>query len=252
MSFQFFDANVFIGRPHNELFGAVKNAEELIDEMDRQNISKAIVWHIFQYEGSPVEGNRILAEEISGKERLYGCWTILPPQTQEIIRGDFFKRMKENKIVALNAFPDWHRFILDDTSFGDFFQQLIERRIPVFLTMGRSCISWDGLYRLMKEFPKLTCVLCDIGIWGVDRYTWPLLEKYENFYLESSLLSLEEGGIEATVRRFGSERILFGTGFPVRYPKAAILQLVHADISDTDKQNIASKNLEKILQEEKP
>ncbi len=251
MELEFFDSNVFIGRPNNGLFGSLKNAEELISEMDRQKISKAIVWHIFQYEGSIVEGNRILAQEIAKHKRLYGCWTILPPQTEEVITKDFFKKMKENRIVALNAFPDWHRFILDSVGFGDFLSELSERKIPLFLTMGRTCISWDGLYRLMKEFPSLTCILCDIGIWGVDRYTWPLLEKFENFYLESSLLSLEEGGIEATVKRFGSKRIVFGTGFPVRYPKAAMLQLVHADISEDDKKNIASKNIERILQGEK-
>ncbi|MCX7705617.1 MAG: amidohydrolase [bacterium] len=250
MKLKFFDANVFIGRPHNGQFGSVSTSEQLVQEMDKQGISKAIVWHIFQYEGSIVEGNRMLTEEISKSERLYGCWTILPPQTQEIIKDDFFKKMKENKIVCVNAFPEWHRFVLDNVAFEHFLVELSERKIPLFLTMGRTCITWEGLYRLMKEFPLLTCVLCDIGIWGVDRYTWPLLEKFENFYLESSQLSLEEGGIEATVRRFGSERIVFGTGFPVQYQKAAILQLTHADISDRDKENIASKNLERILQKE--
>lgn len=251
MEIKLFDANVFIGRPHNGLYGSISSAEELIKEMDKQGISKAIVWHIFQYEGSIVEGNRILAEEIKNKEKLFGCWTILPPQTQEVIKNGFFKRMKENRIVCLNAFPDWHRFILDRVGFGDFLEEVCERKIPLFLTMGRTCISWESLYKLMMDFPKLTCVLCDIGIWGVDRYTWPLLDRFENFYLESSLLSLEEGGIEETVKRFGSERIVFGTGFPVRYPKAAILQLVHADISEEDKNNISWKNLEKILKKEK-
>ena len=250
MNLEFFDSNVFIGRPMNGLFGAVSSADELLQEMEKQNIGKAIVWHIFQYEGSPVEGNRILAEQIATSNKLYGCWTILPPQTEEVISKDFFERMKANHIVAINAFPEWHRFILDSVGFGKFLGEVSERKIPLFLTMGRTCISWEALYRLMRDFPNLTCVLCDIGIWGVDRYTWPLLEKFQRFYIESSLLSLEEGGVEATVRRFGSEKIVFGTGFPVRYPKAAILQLVHADISEKDKINIASKNLEKILQEE--
>lgn len=251
MKLKFFDANVFIGRPHNGMYGAVSSAQHLIDEMDKQGISKAVVWHIFQYEGSPVEGNRILAEEISNVQRLYGCWTILPVQTREVIKDNFFEKMKENRIVCLNAFPEWHRFVLDRVGFGDFLDELSERKIPLFLTMERSCITWEGLYKLLRDFPHLTCVLCDIGIWGVDRYTWPLLEKFENFYLESSRLSLEEGGIESTVKRFGAERIVFGTGFPVQYQKASILQLTHADISEQDKIKIASANLERILREEK-
>ncbi len=251
MNLEFFDANSFIGRPMNGIFKPAQSGRDLVIEMKKQNLSKAIVWHIFQYEGSPEKGNRMLAEQISGYSELYGCWTILPPQTDEIITQDFFEKMKENKIVALNAFPEWHRFVLNRVSFGEFFENLVERRIPLFLTMGRTCITWESLYNLMRDFPSLTCILCDIGIWGVDRFTWPLLEKFPNFYLETSLLSLEEGGLEATVKKFGSEKLVFGTGFPVRYPKAAILELVHADIPDNDKEAIASKNLERILREEK-
>ncbi|MGC8805636.1 MAG: hypothetical protein ACP5QD_06875, partial [Candidatus Ratteibacteria bacterium] len=76
MKLGFFDSNVFIGRPMNGIFGAVKSADELLLEMEKQHIGKAIVWHIFQYEGSPVEGNRILAQELIKSEKLYGCWTI--------------------------------------------------------------------------------------------------------------------------------------------------------------------------------
>jgi len=293
MKLDFFDVNTFIGRPMNGIFKPAKTGTDLVSEIRSQNISKAITWHILQYECSPEKGNRtlveeisghpelygcwtilppqtgeiitkdffrkmkenkivaLLVEEISGHPELYGCWTILPPQTGEIITKDFFRKMKENKIVALNVFPEWHRFILNRISFGEFLDELIERKIPLLLTMDRACLSWELLYGLMKEFPELTCILCDIGIWGVDRFTWPLLEKFPNFYLETSLLSLEEGGLEATVKRFGAERIVFGTGFPVRYPKAAILQLAYADISDEDKEKIASENLENILQEEK-
>lgn len=251
MQLEFFDVNTFIGRPMNRIFKPAQNGEALVAEMKTNNITKAITYHIFQYEGSPEKGNSMLAEEISKHPELYGCWTILPPQTEEVIKDDFFKKMKENKIVALNAFPEWHRYILDKVSFGEFFEHLIERKIPLLLTMGRSCITWESLYNFMKDFPLLTCILCDIGIWGVDRFTFPLLEKFPNFYLETSLLSLEEGGLESVVKRFGSQRLIFGTGFPVRYQKAAILQIIHADISDSDKINIASKNLEQILREEK-
>ena len=87
--------------------------------------------------------------------------------------------------------------------------------------------SWQGVYTLMEDFPELTCILCDIGIHGVDRYTWPLLETYKNLYLETSLLALGYGQMEATVKKFGAERILFGSGFPVQDCKSAVESLYH-------------------------
>jgi predicted TIM-barrel fold metal-dependent hydrolase len=251
MDTRFFDANAFIGRPNNGVFKAVATARELLDEMDARGIDRALVWHIVQYEESPVHGNDMLDREIEGKDRLTGVWTILPPQTGEVVTKDFFARMKQHRIGALWAFPEWHRYLLHPVAFGDFLAETEKRRVPLMFTMGRACIGWQALYDLLVAFPKLTCILCDIGIWGVDRFTWPLLEKFPNVYLETSLLSLEAGGVEAAVAKFGGDRFVFGTGFPERYPEAAILQLVHADIADADRTKIASGNLTRILKEER-
>ncbi|MCM8833337.1 MAG: amidohydrolase family protein [Candidatus Omnitrophica bacterium] len=115
--------------------------------------------------------------------------------------------------------------------------------------MSGLSVDYRDIYSILKNFPKLTCILCNPGIWNTDRYTWPLLEKFPNVYLESSLLSLYEGGIEETVKRFGSERIVFGSGFPERYFESSILQIVNSEIENKDKEKIAYKNIEKIIKE---
>jgi predicted TIM-barrel fold metal-dependent hydrolase len=43
---------------------------------------------------------------------------------------------------------------------------------------------------------------------------------------------------EEAVRRFGSERLLWGTDMPFRMPGSAITMLSYADISMEDKENI--------------
>jgi predicted TIM-barrel fold metal-dependent hydrolase len=251
MKIHFFDANVFIGRPHNGVHKPALSIKDLLKEMDALDITRALVWHIAQYEESPVHGNAMLAEAISGQDRIYGVWTVLPPQTKEVIRDDFFIQMKKHRIAALRVFPDWHRFLANRDVFGAFLDELSERKIPLLLTFGRACIGWQQVHDLLREFPELVCILCDIGIWGVDRYTWPLLERYPNVYLETSLLSLEAGGLEAAVQKYGPKRFVFGTGFPERYGEAAILQLVHAEIPDSAKEQIAFGNLTDILNRER-
>jgi predicted TIM-barrel fold metal-dependent hydrolase len=62
------------------------------------------------------------------------------------------------------------------------------------------------------------------------------------------MVSLEAGGLEAAVRAYGAERIVFGTGFPYHTPHAAVLDLLHAEISEADKEKIASGNLCALLE----
>lgn len=240
------DCNLFVGHPVVQAYESYGTASDLLDAVRSAGIASGLAWHVAQRDYDPAEGNRLLAEAIDGCQAVWGCWTILPPQTHEVIAGDFFDRMKRHRIVALRAFPGLHRFELRRAVFDRFLDELVSRRIPLLLGIEGN-IPWPVVYDLLEEVPELTCVLCDIGIAGVDRQTWPLLERYPNVYVESSMLSLGEGAMEAMVREFGSGRILFGTGYPARYAEAAALQLLHADISDSDKVDIAGANLHRLV-----
>jgi uncharacterized protein len=250
MNLDLFDANLYLGRPTRGVHAPASTTSELLARLDQYGIGQALIWHDAQRDVSPVTGNALLSAAIDGSERLWGCWAILPPQTREVIKrgDDFFAQMKQQRIVALRAFPDYHRFMLNRVVFGRWLDEVSERRIPLMLSLEKGS-TWPGIYQLLEQYPRLTCILCDIGIWGVDRYTWPLLENYGNVYLETSLVALEDGGMEATVAQYGAERLVFGSGFPERYPESAILQLLHADITDDDKRKIASGNLLRLIAE---
>ncbi len=251
MKIKFFDANAYIGTQMLGVYKSAATAAELLEKMDEVEIEKALVYHMAQFDYSPEEGNKMLVETMAGNKRLFGCWTLLPPQTEEVIADNFFTQMKKNRIFALNLFPVHHRFLLNGVVFGEFFKELIKRKIPLVLSMREGGATWEMLYSLLKEFPNLTCILTDLSIWGVDRYTFPLLEKYEKVYLESGVLSLHEGSFEMTVKKFGAKRLVFGTGFPEKYQEASMLHLLHSNISKTDKQKIAAGNMEKLLSEVK-
>ncbi len=245
----FHDANIRIGLPLcSSLAQPLADVDEVAQALHEHSGKSALLWHCTQIDDSPLVGNAMLAEAIRQSDCFWGSWTLLPPQTDGLVTADFFQRMKSNRIVALRAFPDIHRYLLCKTVFGQFLEEAVERSIPLLLSMTKGC-TWPTVYRLLEEYPALHCVLCDIGIWSMDRYTYPLLENFSNVYLESSLLSLEEGGLENVVRRYGAQRIIFGSGLPDRYVEAALLQLKHAEISDDDRQQIATSNFERVFLE---
>jgi predicted TIM-barrel fold metal-dependent hydrolase len=248
---RFFDSNVFIGTPMIAgTYAPAESAGKLLETMDKAGIEKAMVWHVAQHDSSPVYGNNLLSEEVSGRERLLGTWTAIPPQTGEVVKEGFFGEMKRNRIYGLRMFPASHSYLLNRVSCGKFLDEVSERKIPLFLSISRR-ITWQDVYDIMAQFPYLTCVVCDIGSWSPMRNLLPLLDRYPGFYVETSMLSLHEGNIEFIVKRNGSDRILFGTGFPEKYIESNTLELLHAEIPLPDKQNIASLNLERIISEVK-
>lgn len=248
MTMEFLDCNVFFGRPDQRPVAPVATAEALMAEMDRAGVARALVWHIAQHDVAPQTGNQLLTAAIAPYDRLLGCWTVLPNQGREFpTLAELFRQMRRARVVALRAFPHSHRFLLNGVSMGELLNEIVSRRVPLFLSVARG-IDWQGIYSLLSEFPELTCVVCDHGCWGEDRLFRPLLERYPNVYVDTAQYLLD-GGIEALVADYGAGRLLFGSGFPESYFGGMMMALKHAQIPQEAKEAIAHGNLERILEE---
>lgn len=192
--------------------------------------------------------NRLLTEAIAGHPRLIGCWTILPTYGLEYIAPEtMFAEMKAAGIMALRAFPNTHKYLLNALSMGEMLNAMVEHHVPLFLSVKRG-VAWRDVTQLMAEFPELVCVVCDHGRWGEDRMFRPLLERYPNFYVDTAQYLLD-GGIEALVTDFGARRLIFGSGFPDSYIGGMMMAIKHAKIPQAAKQAIAHGNLVRILSE---
>ena len=245
---KFFDCNSYFGLPARPTLAPAADAGALLKEMDHCGVDQALVWHIAQHDASPLAGNPLLAEAIAPHPRLWGCWSILPNQAHEFPPFEqFLTHMRASRIVALRAFPISHHFLLNEVAMGSWFEPMVAHRIP-FLLSVRYGADWQIAYSLLAEFPRLVCVICDHGCWGEDRRFRPLLERYPYVYVDTAQYLLD-GGIEALVADYGSNRILFGSGFPESYLGGMMLALKHARIQEEAKDAIASGNLERILKE---
>lgn len=239
---QLFDCNCCYGRTTQPAFRFAATPAELIAEMDWYGIERALVYHANQRFSSPTTYNPIITDELSGQPRLEATWAILPSQTGELpLPAELFISMKAAGIRALRAFPDEQRYNLDSLTFGELCAALVERRVPLF-------VRWNCLAIgvLLKDCPNLTVVAVNQGPHSFERYLRPLLDRFPNFHLETSGL-LVEGLLEEFCARYGSQRLLFGSGYPDNCGGGALLCLTQARISDADKAAIAGGNLDRLL-----
>jgi uncharacterized protein len=246
----FFDWNCALGRRFNaETFNPADSAAALHAQLKPLGIEHALVWHLAQEEYSPVEGNRIATEATADMPTMLACWTWLPPETGEIAGPDeLFGQMRQGGAVALRIYPENHRFVPHPLVFRSIVDELINRNVPILVSMRNNAGLYHALYDLLEAHPRLHVVLLDTGGWGEDRFFRPLVAAFPNVYLESSMLGIQDGIIEDLVARYGAERILFGSGFPDRIPEAAIMAVNHADIPDSAKEKIAMSNGLQLLE----
>lgn len=242
---EFFDCHCYFGIPPAPIFRISRTAQELRAEMEFCGIGRALVYHAAMHSfDSPLVGNDLLLEEITGHPELQPTRAILPTQTDEQPDASrLFEQMKERGIRALWAFPGDHHYLLNRDTFGSLFDALGEKRVPMFVFADVVQIG-----ELLKSYPELTVVAACPGPVPLDRYFRPLVERYRNFFIETSCYMVAEG-IESFCERYGPARLLFGTGYPANYMGSAMLRLAQSGIDEASKQAIASGNLERLLSE---
>ena len=250
---RFLDCNATFGPPSVAPPGYAVTAADLLAEMDFCGVESALVTCATQRDGSPIEGNQLVVDLTRALPRLRPAWAILPPQTEELAPDvdSFFSSMARAGVRALWAFPARHHFLLNRTTFGSFLEELTSRQIPLFLPLTEvsgSSQGWQLVDEILADFPRLTLVATDQSVWGQDRYFRPLVERYPRFHFETSRYELGRG-IEAFCQKYGPDRLLFGTRYPDTPMGGPVLNLAHADISDTDREAIAEGNLERLLAE---
>lgn len=249
----YFDCNASFGSPPAGAYRPCTTVDELLAEMDRVAVDRALVRHALMRDQSPVVGNAVLAESIAGHPRLVGSWAILPPQTGELPPAtEFFAAMREANVRALWAFPHTHRYLLNRVTFGPFLDEVSERRIPLFTLRreadSQSGNSWEVVYGLLDEYPDLRLVMAAQGPWGEDRYFRPLLEQYPGFHIDISRYELD-CGLREVVTKYGPERLLYGSNFPYTPMGGPRLMVAHGDLDEGARRAIAGDNLRRLLKE---
>lgn len=242
---EFFDCNSMYGRMLSPPLRHATSAQELLAEMDFCGVAEALVLSSASVQDSPVSGNELVLQDTCGQPRLHPTWVMLPAQTGELgTAEEFVGRMQAAGVRAVHAFPEINNYLLNALTCGRLLNLLADCHVPLILHR----YDWLKLTDLLTDFPRLIVIQTAVGSWGFDRFVRPLLEAFPHFYFEISIYETA-GGLEDHCRKYGPERLLFGTNYPQFTMAGPRFTLLHADLPEEHKAAIAGGNLRRLLEE---
>lgn len=129
---------------------------------------------------------------------------------------------------------------------------LIHTNEPVgHIYPGKAPITMKQIYQLAKEFPENKIVLAH---WGGGIFFFTLLKKevkdaMKNIYFDTaaSPFLYDTEIYPLALRLAGSEKILFGSDFPLINPSRYYSEMEQAGLAKADVENILGGNAEKLL-----
>lgn len=184
---------------------------DVVAHLDRIGAEFGVVRHSHALIHDPVQGNRRLLEEIAGHTRLQPAFVLGPLATDEY-GAAIVDTLREAAVRSIWVYPRLHGWHLAGPASGSLFSLLNELQLPLFVDLDQT--NWTELTAVAAGWPDLSVVACGLG-YRTSREALAVLDAHSNIRVDTSVLS-SAGGLELLTRRYGADRLVPGSGAPIR------------------------------------
>ena len=195
--------------------------------------------------------NRFIAETVQKyPDKMFGLGTLHPESDD--IEGDV------NDLISLGLggvklHPDIQKFKLDDYRCLKIYELCEKNHLPMLLHTGDSRFDYSNPNRLipiLDIYTSLVVVGAHFGGWSIWEQASEKLYMKKNFYVDcsSSFYALTDEQIKRIIAKYGTDRVLFGTDYPMWDPRVEVERLHSLGYSEEDEEKILYKNAVKVFQ----
>lgn len=240
------DSLTFVGE---SLFGPRATADELLRALEESEIDRAVVCP-FRPRGYRLEeANDMVATAVDRHpDRLVG-FARVDPNLGDAASRELERATVELGLSGLFLHPWEETFRIHDRRVDDLLEGFA---LPVLVAAGYPWLS-EGLQvgELARRHPGLTFVAtngCQINISGLGQTDAELaLAANPNLVVQTTGVYREDF-LEGVSERFGAERLLFASGFPLFDPRLEVLRVRWApSLDERAKALVLGANAERLL-----
>ena len=189
--------------------------------------------------------NRFIAESAAASGGAFIGLGALHPDAEDL-RGDV-KHLIALGLKGVKIHPDFQRFEVDSPKAFRLFETCVEFGLPVLVHTGDFRYDYSNperTARVLKALPELKMIGAHFGGWSVWDRAERLLADLPNLTVDtaSSFYWLGKEKTLEIIRAFGSERVMFGTDYPM-WPQGPEVDFVRdLGLPEEDTERIFWKN----------
>ncbi len=243
--FQILDAFNWVGPCARREPGTPYSLEELLIEHGRVGIRHRLCTHVESRDNVPAEGNAEMSLLASQHAGTGVVWVALPPRRfhAEPV-GKFMASAEQNGVAMFTIYPKKQTHHIASWANSELYLAMEEARVPLALEMDQ--VTYAEVYDLARAHPKMPIVLWNCG-YQDERMLIPILDLCPNVHVGLAVRFIPTDGIEQFTKRYGPERLIFGSGWPAQQPGPLITYVTYADVSDDAKNAILSGNIRRLV-----
>jgi predicted TIM-barrel fold metal-dependent hydrolase len=229
-------------------------APELIEQLDRSGVDRALVWLRPPYNKDIDPENRAICDAMRAYPgRLLGFGWANPHLGKQPTLDTIRRCFEEYGFygIKFNGAQDY--YVIDDPAVLPFIEAAARYGKPIAFHIGADFYENTHPYRLghiASLFPETHFLMVHMGGAGLpalDRSAIETAQKYPNITLIGS--GIHEMAILRAIQVLGAERVCFGSDAPFRlvHVQLAMYQALLRDTPEPDRAKVLGGNLARVL-----
>ena len=191
--------------------------------------------------------NDFILSQLAEQPRFFGFGTVHAAMDGLMEEVDY---IQQAGLRGIKMHPDSQVFAIDDERLFPVYEQ-IQGTLPVLFHMGDHRFDYSHparLRRVLDLFPKLQVIAAHFGGYEMyeEAYT-QLKDKDCLFDVSSSLMFMGAGVAEQYINRYGAERFVYGSDYPMWNPLEEMQRFLRLKLTDDQFEQIAHKTAESVL-----
>lgn len=223
----------------------------LLREGEKAGVDRFIVQSVATTPHQVSGINRFIARSVEeNAPRLIGLGT-LHPESEDLQRD--VEELLALGLHGVKLHPDIQGFKIDDYRCLKIYELCERARLPILMHTGDSRFDNSNPNRLapvLDIYNGLTVVGAHFGGWSLWEEASVKLQGYENLYVDCSSCFhwLSDDVIRTIIARYGTDRVLFGTDYPMWSPSVELKRFLSLGYPDAAKRAILADNAKKVFQ----
>ena len=222
---------------------------DLTENGKKAGIDKFIVQSVATTKAQVRKINEFIAGEVAQhKDTLIGLGTMHPESDD--IEADF-EHLKSLGLKGVKLHPDIQGFKIDDFRCLKIYEQCEKYHLPILMHTGDSRYDNSNPNRLLpilEIYTDLTVIGAHFGGWSMWEEASKRLQGVPNLYVDcsSSFYAMTNDKVKEIIERYGTERVLFGSDYPMWSPQAELDRFFTLGYGEEDCRRMLSENAKSV------
>ena len=219
--------------------------EDMLQRADKTGVDRALVQSVATTPHQVGSINRFIAAEVAKHpDRLIGFGALHPLSEDTAADLD---ELQSLGLRGVKLHPDIQDFKIDDYRALKIYELCEERGLPILFHAGDSRYDRSNPNRLvpiLRIYNRLTVIAAHFGGYSMWDEATEALAGLPNLFVDcsSSMPFLTDDKIREYIRRFGEDRVLFGSDYPMWTVEREVPRLLSLGLSESALCKIFSEN----------